>query len=120
MPLSQWLWQFKTFTDKPDVRLVVQSAQLLASLLFIVLYVWSTYTPALPGSPRHQLDLLLCLVFACDYVFRIAVSTLLANLCFCLYTSPRLHHQPTVIPAAQHCSRDCDGSHPTREDSRCR
>jgi hypothetical protein len=74
MPFSQWLWQLKAFTDRPDVRLVVQGGQLVASLLFIVLYVWSTYSPALPGSARHQLDLLLCLVFACDYVFRVAVS----------------------------------------------
>lgn len=76
MPLSQLLWQLKAFTDRPDVRLVVQGGQLVASLMFIVLYVWSTYSPALPGSARHQLDLLLCLVFACDYVFRIAVSAM--------------------------------------------
>lgn len=48
--------------------------RLVASLLFILLYVWSTYVPEAPGSWRHWLDLVLCCVFAVDYVYRITVS----------------------------------------------
>jgi hypothetical protein len=38
-----------------DHRLLMEGAQLVASLLFILLYVWSTYQPAIPGSWRYWL-----------------------------------------------------------------
>ena len=54
-----------------DVRLVGSVAQLLASVAFIVLYIWSTYETPAPGSWRHVLDVGLALVFALEYVTRI-------------------------------------------------
>jgi len=56
------------------VRTAVEASQLIASLLFILLYVWSTYVPEAPGSWRYYLDLGLCCVFAVDYLYRITVG----------------------------------------------
>mgnify|MGYP006291779535 CR=1 FL=1 len=39
-------------------------------MLFFVLYVWSTYSPAVRGSPRHVLDLALAVSFAVVWVSR--------------------------------------------------
>jgi hypothetical protein len=47
--------------------------QTLASLLFVVLYVWSTYDAPAPGSPRALADAALCVAFATDYVVRFVV-----------------------------------------------
>ena len=57
-----------------DVRAAVELAQLAASLLFILLYIWSTYAPEAPGSWRHWVDVGLCCVFAVDYAYRVAVG----------------------------------------------
>jgi hypothetical protein len=56
-----------------EARAVLEAAQLGASVLFILLYVWSTYVPEAPGSWRYWLDLGLCAFFFADYVYRITV-----------------------------------------------
>lgn len=57
-----------------QLRNVLEASQLAASVLFILLYVWSTYVPEAPGSWRYWLDLVLCCVFFADYVYRITAS----------------------------------------------
>ncbi|KAK9808990.1 hypothetical protein WJX72_007481 [[Myrmecia] bisecta] len=54
----------------PELRQALQLGQFAASLMFVVLYVWSTYSTPAPFSARYNLDLFLCFVFAVDYAFR--------------------------------------------------
>lgn len=56
----------------PPPRLVACGLQLLASLLYVSLYVWSTYIPASPGGLRHLLDLGLCCFFAAELTARVS------------------------------------------------
>ena len=67
----------------PAVRALLQLGQVVASLLFVVLYVWSTYSTPQPGSLRHSLDILLCGIFAAEFVARLLVRAfcLLARIC---------------------------------------
>ena len=58
----------------PEVKTVLQVGQFASSLLFVVLYVWATYHAPAPFSWRSNLDLLLCLVFAIDYLVRYTVG----------------------------------------------
>ena len=58
----------------PEVKRTLQVSQFAASLLFVVLYVWSTYSSPQPFSWRANLDLFLCVVFAIDYLMRFTVS----------------------------------------------
>ncbi|KIZ04242.1 Potassium channel subfamily T member 2, partial [Monoraphidium neglectum] len=58
-----------------EARAVLEAAQLGASVLFILLYVWSTYVPEAPGSWRYWLDLGLCAFFFADYVYRITAGS---------------------------------------------
>ena len=50
-----------------------QVGQMAASLVFVGLYIWSTYTPAPRGSWRHGADLALSALFAGDLVLRLRV-----------------------------------------------
>ncbi|KAF8071241.1 Kcnt2 [Scenedesmus sp. PABB004] len=61
--------------EEPEARLVLEGCQLLACLLFVLLYVWSTYSPVVPGEPRWWLDMGLCLVFAADWAQRLVTSS---------------------------------------------
>jgi hypothetical protein len=54
------------------INIVKSDSYHLCLPLFVV--VCSTYSPVVSGSPRWWLDLVLCLVFAADYVNRIAVG----------------------------------------------
>ena len=65
------LWE--RFAALPEVKTALQIGQLAASLLFVVLYVWSTYKAPPPLSWRFNLDLLLCATFALDYLLRFLV-----------------------------------------------
>ena len=58
----------------PTIITTIQALQLFSSLLFVVLYVWSTYSIPHRGSVRYNLDLALSCFFAIDYVLRLAVS----------------------------------------------
>jgi hypothetical protein len=60
--------------ESNEARTAIELSQLVASLLFILLYVWSTYVPEEPGGWRSWLDLALCCVFAADYLYRITVG----------------------------------------------
>ncbi|EIE18822.1 hypothetical protein COCSUDRAFT_59753 [Coccomyxa subellipsoidea C-169] len=40
--------------------------------MFMVLYVWSTYSTPAPFSIRYNLDLMLCALFATEFIFRLA------------------------------------------------
>lgn len=64
----------KTKLRMPSTRVLWQSAQLAASMVFVVLYVWSTYTPPEPHSLRAGMDVALCALFAADYALRFSVS----------------------------------------------
>lgn len=57
----------------PERRVLWQGAQLAASLAFVVLYVWSTYSAPAPFSLRYNLDLALCAMFGADYLWRLKV-----------------------------------------------
>lgn len=51
------------------------AAQLTASALFVVLYVWGTYSAPQLGSWRYFLDLSLLAFFAVDYIVRLKVNS---------------------------------------------
>lgn len=64
---------FRFLADQPEAKTIMQATQFASTLLFVVLYIWSTYsTPAL-WSTRYNLDLFLCFMFAVDYVSRFMV-----------------------------------------------
>ena len=74
------LWQracasVRETAQLPFVRALMQLGQVVASLAFVVLYVWSTYSTPVPGSLRHSADILLCGVFAAEFVARLLVGT---------------------------------------------
>ena len=64
---------FRFFAEQPEAKTLMQAAQFASTLLFVVLYIWSTYSPPPLWSIRYNLDLFLCLMFAIDYVSRFLV-----------------------------------------------
>eukprot|EP00884_Botryococcus_braunii_P010005 jgi/Botrbrau1/19005/Bobra.0100s0039.1 len=70
-PLSRLKGWLVELAADPGVRLCFQLGQIAASLLFVVLYVWSTYSAPCHSSWRYKLDISLCVLFALDYVFRV-------------------------------------------------
>ena len=62
------MWQL------PEVRALTQAFQVVASMLFVVLYVWSTYSTPAPGSLRYNVDMLLCAIFAAEFIARFVVG----------------------------------------------
>ena len=67
---------FRSVADKPEAKTLLQAAQFASTVLFVVLYIWSTYsTPAL-WSLRYNLDLILCCMFAVDYLSRFLVRSI--------------------------------------------
>ena len=58
---------------QPEIRRLLQAVQFSASLIFVVLYIWSTYSSPAPWSWRYNLDLFLCAIFAVDWVSRVMV-----------------------------------------------
>lgn len=66
---------FRFLADQPEAKTLIQAAQFASTLLFVVLYIWSTYSPPPLWSIRYNLDLFLCIVFAIDYVSRFLVRT---------------------------------------------
>ena len=66
-------WAFVChFLRSPVGRATAQALSVGSSLLFVALYVWSTYSPPPPGSARAAADAALCVVFAADYGIRLA------------------------------------------------
>ena len=60
---------------QPEIRRLLQAVQFSASLIFVVLYIRSTYSSPAPWSWRYNLDLFLCAIFAVDWVSRVMVRT---------------------------------------------
>lgn len=95
--------------QRPDARLALTFAQLAACLLFIVLYVWGTYSPAAPGSPRFTADVVLGLLFAADYASRILKSgSPLHAAAQPLNLIDLLSFAPTLLEAAAGCELPWD------------
>ena len=72
------LWEqvsdaWESFMSRSEVKTAMQALQFAASLLFVILYVWSTYSTPQPFTWRSNLDLLLCAIFALDYLVRFTV-----------------------------------------------
>ena len=65
---------FRFLAEQPEAKTILQAAQFASTLLFVVLYIWSTYSPPALWSIRYNLDLFLCLTFAVDYISRFMVS----------------------------------------------
>ena len=66
---------FRFLADQPEAKTLIQAAQFASTLLFVVLYIWSTYSPPPLWSIRYNLDLFLCVMFAIDYLSRFLVRT---------------------------------------------
>lgn len=66
---------FRFLADQPEAKTLIQAAQFASTLLFVVLYIWSTYSPPPLWSIRYNLDLFLCVMFAIDYTSRFLVRT---------------------------------------------
>ena len=62
--------------EQPEAKTLVQALQFASTLLFVVLYIWSTYSPPPLWSLRYNLDLFLCAMFAIDYISRFVVRHL--------------------------------------------
>ena len=60
----------------PEIRALFRFLQILSSLLFVVLYVWGTYSAPKPFSWRFNLDIALCALFATEFVWRLLVCLL--------------------------------------------
>ena len=60
---------------RSDPTCVHQTKTLNATVFLcaVVLYVWSTYSTPAPFSIRYNLDLMLCVLFATEFLFRLAV-----------------------------------------------
>lgn len=57
----------------PEIKAIMRFMQILSSLLFVVLYVWGTYSTPKPFSWRFNLDIALCALFATEFVWRLVV-----------------------------------------------
>ena len=57
----------------PEIRAIMRFMQILSSLLFVVLYVWGTYSTPKPFSWRFNLDIALCALFATEWLWRLLV-----------------------------------------------
>ena len=70
----------RAWLDTPTIKLASQYAQFVLAIVFVALYVYATYSPPPPDSLRYQVDLLLCAIFAVEYVHRMLVSGRLREL----------------------------------------
>lgn len=92
---------FRSFSDRPEAKTVMQATQFASTLLFVVLYIWSTYSPPPLWSIRYNLDLFLCLMFAVDYVSRFWVRDLTPTCNIVLSLVLRLNNKnPACIHSA--------------------
>ncbi|KAK9826205.1 hypothetical protein WJX81_007538 [Elliptochloris bilobata] len=67
-PRPRWLQQQ---LGPVEMRGALQLLQFASSVVFVCLYVASTYSAPAPFSLRYNIDILLCLLFAFEYVARI-------------------------------------------------
>ena len=71
--LSKSLIVLSSFRDHRVTHIVLHWSSFLASVAFVALYVWSTYSPPVVGSFRAQIELFLCVLFASEYVYRLVI-----------------------------------------------
>ncbi|KAL3142086.1 hypothetical protein ABBQ32_004709 [Trebouxia sp. C0010 RCD-2024] len=87
---------FRFLADQPEAKTLIQAAQFASTLLFVVLYIWSTYSPPPLWSLRYNLDLFLCIMFAIDYISRLLdaeskvrmMTSMWSMLDFCAFAPP--------------------------------
>jgi len=60
----------RLFTETQEFRVASQLLQFLASLVYVGLYVWGTYSQPVKGSIRYFLELALCFLFAWEFMYR--------------------------------------------------
>lgn len=63
----------------PEIKSIMRFMQILSSMLFVVLYVWGTYSTPRPFSWRFNLDIALCALFATEWLWRLVVSQYTRN-----------------------------------------
>ena len=67
-------WVKYLFTERIKFRALNSVFQFSASLCFVGLYVWSTYSPPVRGGVRATLEFWLCVVFGFEYLHRLFVK----------------------------------------------
>ena len=70
---APWLRWMQQRLRSAEVRSALQLLQFASSVVFVCLYVASTYSAPAPFSLRYNIDILLCLLFALDYIARVVV-----------------------------------------------
>ena len=60
----------RLFTETQEFRVASQLLQFFASLVYVGLYVWGTYSQPVKGSIRYFLELMLCFLFAWEFMYR--------------------------------------------------
>lgn len=65
------LSQLERLSESVSVRLAFQAFQFVASLAFVGLYIWSTYSVPPRNSWRYFAEVFLCLIFALEYLHRL-------------------------------------------------
>ncbi len=75
VPPQGWPWVrwVRQRLRSAELRGALQLLQFGSSVVFVCLYVASTYSAPAPFSLRYNIDILLCLLFAADYVARVVV-----------------------------------------------
>lgn len=114
----------------PEIKAIMRFMQILSSMLFVVLYVWGTYSTPRPFSWRFNLDIALCALFATEWLWRLVVSQYTSNstcpfpcikACVCCFTAP--NHETTaktstlMLASWQVCDK-CLAAPPCRIDAR--
>jgi hypothetical protein len=68
---AAFLARLERIPDSLAFRLLFQALQFAASLAFVGLYVWSTYSAPTRWSWRYWAEIALCVVFALEYMTRL-------------------------------------------------
>lgn len=67
-------WVRYLFVERVELRALNNVFQFSASLCFVGLYVWSTYSTPVKGGVRATLEFWLCVVFGFEYLYRLLVK----------------------------------------------
>ena len=67
-------WVKYLFFERVEIRALNNVFQFTASMCFVGLYVWSTYSAPVKGSPRATAEFWLCVVFGLEYLHRLFVK----------------------------------------------
>lgn len=80
--------RIKLFAETQEVRVAAQIVQFTCSIIYVGLYILGTYSPAPRGSMRYILELMLCLMFAGEFMYRFFVNHPDAGSKFRMLTAP--------------------------------